>query len=622
MGPLPRLPALLLLSLVLLVPGGLPAAQTGASNVANLRDKYELCLFKDRDPYCAANFLKNGPEQAALRAADPESAARIVERATSLKDFSDLLVAHTNGATMNEALRIRLFDDETSTSAPKLLGFGAKPATLLEWRAKYFDYVSPKALETAVWEWSTLADYQKAWLSAPPRALDEGRWKALSFMRRDARMHEWGSELYEKMMKSSPKTPEELDAIQRIRAQIWQVMDGGQKRLSGEFVGNAAAAVQGLRGLPKSLLNSSDPAVKALLAQARSASTPEATLEALARLFDASGQHDETVATHAPDRPDQKLSTVNPRILGEMLGSGLRAEIKTVDAGRTVDEFYKDHPLKVQVKPLGTELAHFDPTDGAIVFNERFLTDWIKGQGLTARDVVTNPARLHELVMILAPVFVHEATHQMQKAWADDHDLYAWNAQHQEIEAKEVQSDYVLAKQAQSPAYRAFLGQAQKTSLYVQQDVAQAAAFRRDPRMFHMAVMTDYYAGLPSLEATESARLENISIGLDALRAERARRASLPAGRRRALEANGFTQDKDFNTMDEWKEYLTHVKTSALDQMIAGLVRDRDKTLRTYELTSARETQVLQRVESDAERVIRGDSPPSGRFVPPPGKPR
>ncbi len=612
MGPLPLIPALLLLVLA--------APPARAQSAEALFQVYEPCLFHDRNPYCADSFLKDSSRQEIVRAADPDRAARLVERAATLKDFEDLLVAHTEAASMNEAFCVRLLDDDSDPEAPKLLGFGAHPGALLAWRAKYLNYVPAAAVAAALWEWPTLTKAQKGWLSRRPRSLDAAKWEALAFVRREALMREWGKGLYDRMMASSPRTPADADAIQNTRSEIWQVMDGDQKRLSGEFATQALAAVAGLQRmarLPKSVLASKDPAVQALLAKARAGGSPETTLGALARLFDKENVRDEGVATQAPDRPDQKLSNLDPKLLGDMVGTGLRAEIGDVDAGRTVDRFFETHPLKVEIKNLGTELAHFDPSDGAIVFNERFVTDWIKGEGLTAQAVISNPEKLHELVMILAPNFVHESTHQIQKAWADDHGTYAWNAQHQEIEAKEVQSDYVLEKEAKSPSYRAFLARAIKSSVYVQQDVEQTDAFRRNPRLFRAAVMTDYYAGLPSLEAVEASRLQFLEDALRALRAEKARRAALPPAARAAIENTGASQDKDFPTMAEWTAYLARVKASEIDTMIADDAADRDKTLRTYELTSARETRVLDHIESDAVSVIRGDAPAPAHREPP-----
>jgi hypothetical protein len=603
----------------------LSAAPARAQSAADLFRVYEPCLFQDRDPYCANSLLKDPAQQETVRAADADRAARLVERAAGLKDFEDMLVAHIQPAPLNEALRARLTDDDTNPEAPKGLGFGAHPETLLAWRAKYFDYVPADAVAAALWEWGTLTPEQKDWLSASPRSFDAAKWEALAFARRDAHLYDWAKELYIKMMSSSPKTSADVDALRNTRFKIWQVMNGDQKRLSGEFLTKASAAVQGLQQLdklPKSVLASPDPAVKALLAKARSGASPAETLAALAQLFDKAAVHNDAVATQAPDRPDQKFSSLDPKLLGEMLGAGLRAEIRDVDAGAGVDRFFENHPLNIRIRELGTNLAQFDGA-GAIVFNERFVTDWIKSQGLAAQAVMSDPAKLHELVMILAPVFVHEATHQIQKAWADDHGIFAWNAQHQEIEAKEIQSDYVLEKEAKSPAYRAFLSRSINQSLYVQQDVSQAEKFRRDPRTFRALVMSDYYAGLPSLEATAATQLQFHALAIDLMRAEKKRRAALPQAQRDAIESGGFDKDKDFPTVREWVAYLARMKTSALDKQIAVHVADRDKTMRTYELTSGRESRVLDRIESDANSVIRGDAQAPAHLVPPPpGAPR
>jgi hypothetical protein len=400
-------------------------------------------------------------------------------------------------------------------------------------------------------------------------------------------------------------------------------MDGTQKRLSGEYMTKAGAAVAGLGQLdklPRSVRESSDPAMKDLLAKARSGASPQETLAALSALFEKAGVRNADVRMQAPDRPDQKLASVDPKLFADMLATGLKAEIGDVDAGRAVDKFFETHPLKIAAQDLATNLAQYQPWNGSIVFNERFITDWIKSQGLSAQAVISDPARFHELVMILAPNFVHESTHQIQKAFADEHGVYAWNAQHQEIEAKEVQSDYMVEKMAKDPAYGEFLKRNRAGSYIVQQDLQQTAGFMRSPRGFHAIVMSDYYAGLPSLENVESSTLVFLNTNIDALRAEKARRAGLAPAIRDGLEVFGYDKDADFKTVPEWKAYLQKVKGSVLDALIAKDTAEREKVIKTYDLTSARETQVDEHIESDAENVIRGQTPAPDHEVPSPGK--
>jgi hypothetical protein len=613
MGPLP--PALL--TLLLAVPAAF--AQTAYDF-----QPAETALFQELDPNYAQDFLKHPEAQRANALRDPDREARLVERATALKDMSDILVSYVDPAAMNEALRVRLLDDDENPEAPKLLGFGAHPPRLLAWRAKHFDYVPSGRVELAVWEWSTLLPDQREFVSAPPRNMHESSWQAASFAKRLATLRLWGNAIYERLMKASPKTEAELEVMRKDRLLIWGVMDGTQKRLSGEQWTKASAAVAGmarLDKLPRAVRESSDPEIKSLLAKARAGATPQDTLAALAALFDKAGVHEDGVRAQAPDRPDQKLSTVDPKLFNDMLAAGMRTEIGDVPTGESVMEFYKTHPLSISVRDLATNLAQFEPGTGAIVFNERFIGDWIKGQGLSAKEVITNPTRLQELVMILAPSFVHESTHKIQKAFADDHDIFAWNGQHQEIEAKETESDYMLEKMAKDPAYRQFLIRERDHSFMVQQNLAQTAAFQRDPRAFRAEVMSDYYAGLPSLEALESSSLTFLDSNISALRAELKRREDLPAPIRWAIDRSGYDKDKDFKTMAEWTEYLKTVKTPVIHKLLDGDAAKRDKTLRTYELTSAREDQVDARVEADAERVIRGTSA-AKPGVPSPGAPR
>ncbi|MFI5360345.1 MAG: hypothetical protein ACHQ49_00125 [Elusimicrobiota bacterium] len=610
MGPL----SLVILALLLAVPPA-PAQSTIDFTRA------EASLDRDLDPYFAILFLKDDAAQRVGAAQDPDREAHLVERATALKDMSDILAAYVDPNAMNEAFRMRLGDDDANPNGPKLLGFGAHPRNLLAWRARYFNYVPSDRVETALWEWKTLSPEKRDWLSAAPLFLTEQKWEGASFARRFLALHDWAGAIYDRLMKSSPKTPGDLALMRGDLTRIWSVLDGAQKRLANEYSIKASAAVAGLQRLdklPPNVRESGDPAIRDLLNKARSGATPLDTLAALSALFDKAGVKNPAVAMQAPDRPDQKFSSLDPGVFKKMLATGLLDEIGGVDEGRSIASFYRSDPLKVAVRDIGTDLAEFEPMEGALVFNERFVTDWIKSQGLSAQAVISDAARFHELVMILAPNFVHEATHQIQKAYADEHGIYAWNGQHQEIEAKEAQSNYMLAKMLKDPAYGEFLKRTRSSSFIVQQDLAQTAAFARDPRSFHAAVMSDYYAGLPSLDALETNQLLFLDSNIDALRAEKTRRAALPAAARAKLERTGFDHDEDFKTMAEWKAYLAKARSGVIEQVLFNDVHEREKVLKTYELAAAREEAECSRIEADMESLIRGDAPRK-KEVPPPG---
>src|ERR1700727_2829339 len=117
MGPL--IPALLALLL--------SAPPARAQRLAEPNDfaYAEPYLFKDLDPLYAADFLKDAAAQHANAAVDADREARLVERATALKDMSDIMISYVDPAAMNEALRLRLGDDDAAPDpdAPKLLGF-------------------------------------------------------------------------------------------------------------------------------------------------------------------------------------------------------------------------------------------------------------------------------------------------------------------------------------------------------------------------------------------------------------------------------------------------------------------------------------------------------------------
>lgn len=577
-------------------------------------------LLQDLDPDYADSFLTDDSLRAYLRQQDAGHEASLVEQATRLKDLKDLLLAQTDPGGLNAALRARLVDDPGLPDVPKGLGFGSQPEKLVAWTGRYMPGVSEDVLDEALYEWSTLSPAQQRWLAAPGRAMTGARWAGTPFDQRANLLHEWGSGVYQRLLSASPKTRAELDALGSQGDSVLPVLSSEERSSLQDAFEKDQARVKGLAELSAKAATIHDPRLLALLHTAQTGSTDDA-LAAMSQLFDKTGIQDRSVVSMAPSAADQKLSSLDPSVVKSMIGTAVLQEIQGVPAGQRVYDFFQTHPLKLAMSTtLGpSALAEYDHETGEIQFSGQFVDDFLKGEGVKPADLARRPDELKKLAMIMAPTFVHESTHQMQDDWAKQNHVEFWSGQHLEIEAKEVQSLFLIEKARADPAYAQFLKENQDHSQMVREDLFQASAFERDPRGFRELVMTDYYDALPSLEADAADAIGHAQGDVQAVSAELARRKALPPSQVAAIDADGYDKDADFDTMAEWGRYLRGVKTSALNGLQAKFAADRASAETTYDKTSAREESQYDSLEAELAATEKGSKtigepppPPSG----------
>src|SRR6185369_15596347 len=76
---------------------------------------------------------------------------------------------------------------------------------------------------------------------------------------------------------------------------------------------------------------------------------------------------------------------------------------------------YKRKELKLGIRPLGEgRIGEYHDDTEEIVFNQSFIEEYVKANGLTPARLVSEPGPLQSLTAQLSPLFVHEAYHQLQ----------------------------------------------------------------------------------------------------------------------------------------------------------------------------------------------------------------
>jgi len=180
---------------------------------------------------------------------------------------------------------------------------------------------------------------------------------------------------------------------------------------------------------------------------------------------------------------------------------------------------------------------------------------------LTAEDLLKDKTKIAALAKYVSPVFVEEATHQMQHAWAAKANIYKPYVQEDEIEANSMQALYTVEKLKQDPKFKAIFSRMRSSSTYADQRLKLAQRFNKNPDEFSENVRQLYYYGLPSFDAASSQILSAISAELE-------RRKGLDAAALAEIEASGIgLNDAMGMTVPELTGSAADIKTAALQKI-------------------------------------------------------
>lgn len=274
-----------------------------------------------------------------------------------------------------------------------------------------------------------------------------------------------------------------------------------------------------------------------------------------------------TLDANRPSRPDETISAQNNTLITGMLRSSLTREIKGSAPGDRVAAFYASgNKLDIAIESCQGCHAKYEPSTGRIVIDSELVQQYLRANNITPDALVKDRAAMAGLTKYISPIFVHEATHQMQHKWAADAGVYKPYTQEDEIEALSMEALHTSQKKASDPRYRSIFLTMGKSSPYAQQRVEVSKRFEGNQEEFGEFVRKQYYYGVPSFDAASSQILSAVSGELE-------RRRGLSAAEIKDVEEFG----KDLRearrmSAQEIADSVGDIKSAALTQLQKDLM--------------------------------------------------
>lgn len=497
----------------------------------------------------AQELLADTAFQAAWKSEDPKAYDEAFASAAELKDLGDLVMGMSQPRTIRLGLEKRAH-----------CKFCAAPARLEAWFQKeipWADATRVKALREATLAWEFVPAPAKPALAK--RSLDAASWDKLDFPARMVHLGAWSDAELAAILKTTPRTPAEYKALEARAHAITGVVGNSESARLWERVNHAKMAVDGLARAAK--LVGRDPAKRRALEAARGADL-EGMLDGLNGLFDGAGVKDPAFRAAAPPKPGQRFDDASRGLVAGLLSTGLMNETKGTFAGKDLEEFYDTNKLDLRVTaPLkGQENSIGWHQGGVITFNERHIEEYLKAEGRDIKDLARDPELLRRLTVQLAPLFVHEATHQRQMVWARENKLPWMGGQNLEQETMQVEALFIVEKRRRDPSFDALLQRDKATSLLARESLSKSDRLVNGLQSFRDSINAWHYPELLSLEGTAWCQLKWHREMAGDLEKELARRERLPSVEREQLEkAAGFPDRIDDDTA--WEKALAAAGT-------------------------------------------------------------
>ncbi|OGR65395.1 MAG: hypothetical protein A2X31_10205 [Elusimicrobia bacterium GWB2_63_22] len=316
--------------------------------------------------------------------------------------------------------------------------------------------------------------------------------------------------------------------------------------------------------------------VKAKLSATQLANLKTQTVEQqmlqLGSLFDKSEARtgvvaERTLDANRPSRPDENISAQNNDLITGMLRSSLTREIKGSAPGDRVAAFYAaGNKLDIAIESCQGCHAKYEPSSGRIIIDSELVQQYLRANNITPDALVKDKFAMAGLTKYISPIFVHEATHQMQHKWAADAGVYKPYTQEDEMEALSMEALHTSQKKTSDLRYRFIFVKMGKSSTYAQQRVEVSKRFEGNQEEFGEFVRKQYYYGVPSFDAASSQVLSAVSGELE-------RRRGLSAAEIKDVEDFG----KDLNearkmSAQEIADSVGDIKASALTQLQKDLM--------------------------------------------------
>lgn len=528
-------------------------------------------ILVDNDPHVAADFLKDDAAQARLKAEDEGYYVEVFTRAAELKDLSDLLHGIDGMQTYRDGLRNR-------TSCH----FCQKPEEFLAWSRRYLSDLDGSKfsnLEMALFEWKSLSPSRLSWLKT--KGATPQSWAKLDLDERQEFLKAWAVSRYDEMMMTLPKDPVSAKRYESEAWEISDILDTQRRNDLWERVERAKTAAEGLPQARRLAAKSGNAALKAELAKAAAGGDLDALLAGLNKVFDGAGKPNTQLRAQAPASKAQTFDPSSRRLVTELLKSGLQREMEGTWAGDELKAFYAAHPLDLTIGPSKNPNYIGWHLQGKITFNEKFITEYLKVKGRDIRDLKTDPGLLRELTAQITPLFVHEATHHRQYAWAKEHGIEHISGQHLELEAMQTEALFVLEKSMRDPTYLALLKKNAAHSMLARESLNKATDFKKSPAYFRDSIKAYNYPELLSLEGRSWSKAGSAWFTARVYASELARRQRLPPEQAARLE-DGPPLTDDADTFDDWQAAIAKTGSKHLRALLAQENKELDAIPTAY----------------------------------------
>lgn len=437
---------------------------------------------------CLASL--NADNRAAVRAlsaggpAEEKRAEELVRTASAVGDCANILLTSSSPEKLRSSILSTIQGKKTSASAagqtaarsPLLkYGFLEDVGLTVRWIQKYFPAYLGRFQEAA-YEYSSLDAERQDFLLR--RGIERREWEATTFSARLGVMVSFADSVADKYMMISPAQMDQakFDAMSVTYKQYSKDMSSLKRRLFMRHIRTSRRIMNARKELARQEEEAKTSEQKARVSDLAAkvdtiaGKAPEAQLSALGALFDLSA-----ITAGDTEIVDLSESTSSVRALEERAEAGglggaqgaqvaarlqerLSGEVAGTRAGDALMRFYGDpkyaasgaNTLRIAIKSAPDSIGFWDGTE--IAFSQEFLERWMAERGYTASDLITKETPMTELTRLLAPNFVHEATHQRQAAWAAEKGLGRPIQQDLEVEAFSMGGLYVMEKARQQAA--------------------------------------------------------------------------------------------------------------------------------------------------------------------------
>lgn len=526
---------------------------------------------------------------------EPDRAADIKAKAEALLDLEAQLEKDwgaDKARNMSAALAVRL----TRNGALSKIGLAPSPEKTMEWAAKYKTYDADKTalIAKAVKNWDAVfgplaftqalkpngagGQYLAGWLVktssgsifmeldrndvifAESVAGMKAAWERTILKDRNSFLNAKASAMLDRYFIDGSTRTDAATQQRALNFAPFEYLDGAGKGRLDRYVSQMKAAEE----------------VKARLSASQMATLKTKTVEEqmveLGSLFDkkeaTGGKVEErNLDANRPSRPDENISAQNNELISGMLRSSLVSEVRGTAPGDKVAAFYAGGAkLNLAIETCQGCHAKYEPSTGRIVIDSELVQQYLRANNMTADQLVKSKEGMAGLTKYVSPIFVHEATHQMQHSWADKAGIYKPYSQEDEIEALSMEGLYTSQKRKADGRYASMLRTMAKSSPYASQRVEVSKKFEGNQEDFGSFARQQYYYGVPSFEASSSTVLA-------AATAELERRRTLPAADLAEIDNYG----KDFSEIrkmapQELADSVADIKTAALRKLQSDLM--------------------------------------------------